>query len=820
MAVTKYSSAPMRINDVKTGIGRWLPAFLLALAGVFGIRAQTAADDEWQRLRTEAVQLFVSGDTSGATAAAAKAAKLSAERYGAGDWRVVADKLRASYYTGASTGGTKDDPALAVNLPEGTIGDASSPAMLALEKDMTTFFAAMLSRQSRGLVRTEGGAAAPDTRPSSAPVAAADPAPSSGPANAERAALVIGNNNYRDRAVDRLKNAIPDAEAVKRELVKAGFKVTLIEDADLQQLRDGIHDFVRQLGPYSTALFYYSGHAIQIQSENFLIPVDFHIPQKQQANEDNASLDAQAKKESQSLLEIHQAMVDSHASIRIVILDACRTHAFSAMPDWTKLASMFVPANSVIAYSTAVDFPAWDASNAGDDNGPFAKHLIAAIGTPGLEIRDLLSRVKKEVMEDTGKQQVPWSVEDLRQDFFFYPPRMKWNGKDGLQYLFVPKGQFMMGCVSGDKECTSDEKPQHPVTLTNDIWIGRAEVTVAAYKAFANANHKKMPTAVMSVNDDWREENHPIVKVSWGDADAFCRWSGGRLPTEAEWEYSARGGTAGQVFGETIKSKWRFTRPAAESGSNGFGLLGTAENVEEWVSDWYNPDYYQQSPGMDPQGPQSGKEKVVRGGSWAGPRRISERISTSPDGATSSRGFRCILPNTGPANLQTNALTQSVDLQAPTQPGATAPVTIKEPVKPVNTADATAAGRSAAGQTSDGTPRSATLAIYKAGGLVGKTPVYMDGKLIARFGTYRYLQFSVTPGEYVLTPGRLGVLSSPLVLKVEAGKTYYLKHDRALTGKERFILVDETNAHRDFGQMEPLETEFITDSEVLNHRVK
>ena len=117
-----------------------------------------------------------------------------------------------------------------------------------------------------------------------------------------------------------------------------------------------------------------------------------------------------------------------------------------------------------------------------------------------------------------------------------------------------------------------------------------------------------MPAAIPSVNAEWREES-PILTVSWADADAFCRWSGGRLSTEAEREYSARGGKVGQVLGEMRDSLWRFTRPVTESASNGFGMLGAAENAEEWVSDWYSPIYFRDSPGVDPQGPQSGQEK-------------------------------------------------------------------------------------------------------------------------------------------------------------------------------------------------------------------
>lgn len=640
-----------------------LAVILLVLTSRSWIHAQTATDDEWQRLRAEAVQLFVGGDTAGATAAAAKASKLSTERYGTGDWRAVADKLRASYYASSSIGGEKEAAVPAVQTGQGIIGDASSPTMGALEQDMTAFFAAIQSIKSKGLVQPGRIPVAPEVRVSAAPAKTA---------TTNRAALVIGNNEYRYPGVDKLTNAVRDANAVREQLEKAGFKVTVIENADLQQMKDGINDFVKQLGPTSTALFYYSGHAIQIESENFLIPVDFRIPEKAQTDGDNTSpaeqdkqLDEQAKKESYSLLKIHKAMLDSHTSVRIVILDACRTHAFADMPDWTKLASMFVPANSVIAYSTAVDLPAWD-GKAGE-NGPFAKHLIADMATPGIEIRDLLKKIKNEVMKDTGQLQAPFSTDDLRDDFYFYPPQQMMNLKDGMEYRFLPNGHFLMGCVSIDRDCRPDEMPQHSVTLTNGFWIGRTQVKVAAFKAFVRGNHKQMPQAVMSVNDDWRDDTHPIVKVSWSDADAFCRWSGGRLPTEAEWEYAARGGQVGQIFGETAEStrltgetageatefkKWRFTRPVSLSASNGFGLQGTAENVEEWVSDWYSPTYYLQNVSADPQGPQSGTEKVVRGGSWAGPRRISARVATSPDAATSSRGFRCVLPDADTARLQ------------------------------------------------------------------------------------------------------------------------------------------------------------------------
>ena len=219
------------------------------------------------------------------------------------------------------------------------------------------------------------------------------------------------------------------------------------------------------------------------------------------------------------------------------------------------------------------------------------------------------------------------------------------NDTDFLDYLHIPKGVFAMGCVSGDTKCRPDEYPPHRVTIPEDFWIGQSAVKVRAYEDFVKKTKRSMPAAIPSVNEDWREKDHPMVKVTWQDANAYCQYAGGRLPSEAEWEYAARGGRTGLIVGETRESKqWPFTRPVAESASNGFGFLGTSENVEEWVGDWYGDTYYSTSPGCSAQGSASGKEKVVRGGSWVASRRLSERVASNPDVATSYRGFRCVVP--------------------------------------------------------------------------------------------------------------------------------------------------------------------------------
>jgi formylglycine-generating enzyme required for sulfatase activity len=223
------------------------------------------------------------------------------------------------------------------------------------------------------------------------------------------------------------------------------------------------------------------------------------------------------------------------------------------------------------------------------------------------------------------------------------------NPRDGLKYVWIPPGTFMMGCSPTDSECDIDEKPSHQVTISRGFWIGQTPVTVGAYKRFAAAMGRQMPPSP-NFNNGWASESMPIVNVTWDDAQAYCGGMGGRLPTEAEWEYAARGGTTEARYGDLEEIAWYSsngggqTHDVAQKRANGFGLYDMLGNVWEWVSDWYDQNYYQNSPAQDPSGPTNGLLRVLRGGSWNDNPRIvreSYRNRFNPGGRGNNGGFRC-----------------------------------------------------------------------------------------------------------------------------------------------------------------------------------
>ena len=253
----------------------------------------------------------------------------------------------------------------------------------------------------------------------------------------------------------------------------------------------------------------------------------------------------------------------------------------------------------------------------------------------------------------------------------------------------IPAGTFLMG--SRDK--APDEAPVHEVALAA-FWMDRHEVTVAEFAAFVAATGYRTEAErfgwsgvfdaargewTRADGADWRRPegpgtsappDEPVTQVSWNDATAFARWAGKRLPTEAEWEYAARGGLAGRTYawgdelrpgGKVMANWWQGVFPFHDTGEdgyrgrapvgrfppNGYGLYDVIGNVWEWCADWYEAAYYRRSPGRAPRGPEAGRERVMRGGSWmcsenfCSNYRVASRSHATPDSGLDNVGFRC-----------------------------------------------------------------------------------------------------------------------------------------------------------------------------------
>jgi formylglycine-generating enzyme required for sulfatase activity len=239
--------------------------------------------------------------------------------------------------------------------------------------------------------------------------------------------------------------------------------------------------------------------------------------------------------------------------------------------------------------------------------------------------------------------------------------------QDGIVMVYIPPGEFMMGQTDEEKKWLIDqidekyynsycanETPLHKVYL-DSYWIGKYEVTFAQYDRYCNDIKKEKPG-----DEGWGRENRPVINVSWDDASAYCEWLSQqtglqfKLPTEAQWEKAARGNDQRKYpWGsrELDKDLANFsvnvckTTPVGSypTGASPYGLLDMAGNVWEWCGDWYEAGYYKNSPLKNPSGPDSGSDRVFRGGGWSyyfGGLRCANRDDSGPALRTSYLGFR------------------------------------------------------------------------------------------------------------------------------------------------------------------------------------
>jgi len=264
----------------------------------------------------------------------------------------------------------------------------------------------------------------------------------------------------------------------------------------------------------------------------------------------------------------------------------------------------------------------------------------------------------------------------------------------GMEFVFVKGGCYQMGDTFGDGD--ADEKPVHEVCV-NDFYMGKHEVTVGQFRKFVDDTNyrteaEKGDGCYVWTGSQWdrqrdknwrnpgfsQRDNHPVVCVSWNDAQKYVGWLAGktgkklRLPTEAQWEYAARsGGKQEKYAGFSAESQiyrygnfcdsncddiwkmasqddgYKYTAPVGSYLPNGLGLYDMTGNVWEWCSDWYGEKYYGESSRNNPAGPSSGSYRVLRGGSWNFiPRnvRAAYRDRFNPENRFSFLGFRVSFP--------------------------------------------------------------------------------------------------------------------------------------------------------------------------------
>lgn len=219
-----------------------------------------------------------------------------------------------------------------------------------------------------------------------------------------------------------------------------------------------------------------------------------------------------------------------------------------------------------------------------------------------------------------------------------------------IQFTSIPAGRFLMGSDTGP----DDERPVHEVEV-DGFDCAVYPITQKQYAEFLRLTPERLAAYDLRLTQEL-----PVTSVSWVDAQAFCQWRTDagdpmRLPTEAEWEYAARGGLVGATYpwGNEIPSwvpqggrgpmsgPW----PVTLGEPNGFGLYGIGANIHEWCADWYSGDYYAQSPSRNPAGPSSGRRRASRGGAWRHDVTISrcaQRSRIDPTFRYTDYGFRVV----------------------------------------------------------------------------------------------------------------------------------------------------------------------------------
>jgi formylglycine-generating enzyme required for sulfatase activity len=459
---------------------------------------------------------------------------------------------------------------------------------------------------------------------------------------AARVALVIGNDSYPDASTP-LSTTIKDARTLADEFRRSEFEVDLKENVGKEDMQRAIDAFTGKIRSGTAALFYFSGYGIQVARQTYLIPVNAQVWTEAEVRRDGISVD--------SLLA---EMQRKGAKVKIIILDAARRNPFERRfrASAAGLAALDAPDGTLALYSAAQGKVINDTTGA---NSLFVSELIKELRSPNLTAEEVFNRARIGVSRASNNEQVPWVASSLLEEFYFgssrpvatapaatpspaptpapapppaarpAPPAapapqasstapatvvepgrgdfkagdMFRDCSDCAELVVIPAGSFDMGST------TEYENPVHRVTIAKPFAIGRYEVTFNEWdKCVEDGGCKYRPD-----DREWGRGDRPVINVSWLDAKAFVTWLSQktgktyRLPTEAEWEYAARGGTTtpywwGREPGsrqancrECNTGESQRTSPVGSYKPNAFGLYDTAGNAAEWIEDCWNDNY-------------------------------------------------------------------------------------------------------------------------------------------------------------------------------------------------------------------------------------
>ena len=500
-----------------------------------------------------------------------------------------------------------------------------------------------------------------------------------------RVALVIGNANYADFSMP-VPTTIGDAKTLAEELDRLDFNVSLKTNVGSREMQRSIDAFVDKLDTGMTALFYFAGFGLQIARQTYLIPVDVEIWSESDVRRNGISMEA-------VLTKMHR----KRAKTKIVILDAARRNPFERRfrAVAVGLAALNAPEGTLAIFAVRPGAVVRDRIGA---NSLFMSELIKELRVPDRTAEEAFSAARVGVSRASNNEQVPWVTSSLLEAFSFEQPgpvlmepipspsptpaqqthsapssspdptapasieTARIIPRPGgifrdcpncVELVVVAAGSFQMGTQ------LEHERPPHHVTIAKPFAVGRYEVSFDEWDMCVNAGSCKYH------GDDrgWGRGNRPVINVSWLDAKEFATWLSRktgqtyRLPSEAEWEYFARGATAGTFWWDGDLSTGRAncngcnpaapkqTMPVGSYEPNPFGLYDTAGNAAEWVEDCWN-DTYRGAPG-DGSVWLSGecRLRVLRGGSFNSTSsylRSASRFRYDADVRYFTNGFRLV----------------------------------------------------------------------------------------------------------------------------------------------------------------------------------